>query len=77
MKTFIRFLNKTQIAVVSDTHKGDAEKHVADVLLKLTNEFPGDVGAFSIYFLNIITLAPGEAMFLEANLPHAYLSGGS
>ncbi|XP_041352490.1 mannose-6-phosphate isomerase-like [Gigantopelta aegis] len=58
-----------------DTNKGDAEKHVSDVLLKLSKEFPGDVGAFSIYFLNIITLVPGEAMFLEANLPHAYLSG--
>lgn len=46
-----------------------------DVLLKLDREFPGDVGGFAIYFLNIINLKPGEAMYLEANLPHAYLSG--
>nr|XP_022337281.1 mannose-6-phosphate isomerase-like [Crassostrea virginica] len=45
------------------------------VLYKLYNEFPGDVGCFTVYFLNVVTLQPGEGMFLEANLPHAYLSG--
>ena len=47
-----------------------------DVLLKLDREFPGDIGGFAIYFLNIIKLHKGDAMYLEANLPHAYLSGG-
>ena len=46
------------------------------VLYKLYNEFPGDVGCFTVYFLNVVTLEPGEGMFLEANLPHAYLSAG-
>ena len=46
-----------------------------DLLLKLDREFPGDVGGFAIYFLNIINLKRGEAMYLEANLPHAYLYG--
>ncbi|KAK3786366.1 hypothetical protein RRG08_022987 [Elysia crispata] len=46
-----------------------------ELLLKLDDEFPGDRGLFAIYFLNIVHLDPGEAMFLEANLPHAYLSG--
>ncbi|XP_071078673.1 mannose-6-phosphate isomerase-like [Haliotis cracherodii] len=53
----------------------DTSHLVGDVLLKLHREFPGDRGGFAIYFLNVITLQPGEAMFLEANLPHAYLSG--
>jgi mannose-6-phosphate isomerase class I len=47
-----------------------------DLILKLHKEFPGDPGAFCVYFLNVVELQPGEAMFLEANLPHAYLSGG-
>ena len=42
---------------------------------RLWYDFPGDVGCFVIYFLNLIQLKPGEAMFLGPNLPHAYLSG--
>ncbi|XP_059177855.1 mannose-6-phosphate isomerase-like isoform X2 [Physella acuta] len=54
---------------------GNIKPYEGDVLLKLDSEFPGDRGCFAIYFLNIVNLEPGEAMFLEANLPHAYLSG--
>ncbi|GAB1294270.1 Mannose-6-phosphate isomerase [Apodemus speciosus] len=45
------------------------------LLLQLHQQFPGDIGCFAIYFLNLLTLKPGEAMFLEANVPHAYLKG--
>ncbi|XP_059177857.1 mannose-6-phosphate isomerase-like [Physella acuta] len=54
---------------------GNIKPYEGDVLLKLDSEFPGDRGCFAIYFLNIVNLEPGEAMFLEANLPHAFLSG--
>ncbi|RUS80567.1 hypothetical protein EGW08_011661 [Elysia chlorotica] len=53
----------------------DVSAMEGDLLLKLSSEFPGDRGLFAIYFLNVVHLEPGEAMFLEANLPHAYLSG--
>ncbi|XP_069105387.1 mannose-6-phosphate isomerase-like [Argopecten irradians] len=53
----------------------DISKYEAEVLLKVNKEFPGDVGCFAIYFLNVVNLKPGEAMFLRASLPHAYLSG--
>lgn len=59
---------------------GDSEAVVSchgDLLLRLYDQFPGDVGCFAIYFFNFITLKAGEALFLEANLPHAYLYGGS
>ncbi len=29
----------------------------------------------SVFFLNLITMAPGQAMYLPANEPHAYVSG--
>lgn len=52
------------------------EKDLLDGLfLRLHEEYPGDVGCFVIYFLSYHKLAPGEALFLEANVPHAYLSG--
>ncbi|XP_030670637.1 mannose-6-phosphate isomerase isoform X2 [Nomascus leucogenys] len=46
-----------------------------ELLLQLHQQYPGDIGCFAIYFLNLLTLKPGEAMFLEANVPHAYLKG--
>ncbi|XP_032273506.1 mannose-6-phosphate isomerase isoform X1 [Phoca vitulina] len=46
-----------------------------ELLLQLHQQYPGDIGCFAIYFLNLLVLKPGEAMFLEANVPHAYLKG--
>ena len=43
--------------------------------LRLCSQYPGDVGVFSPFLLNVITLQPGDAIFLGANEPHAYLSG--
>ncbi|GAB6021171.1 hypothetical protein CHUAL_003801 [Chamberlinius hualienensis] len=45
------------------------------LFMKLYKDFPGDVGCFGIYFLNYLRLEPGEALYLEANEAHAYLSG--
>lgn len=45
------------------------------LLQKLYSWFPGDVGCFCIFFLNIINLNPGQSMYLEPNVPHAYVSG--
>lgn len=45
------------------------------LFLRLSSQYPGDVGCFSIYLLNYMTLAKGEAIFLFANVPHAYLYG--
>lgn len=54
----------------------DTSPSNGDLLLRLHAQFPGDIGCFSIYFLNVVRLEPGEAMFLAANEPHAYLQGG-
>src|SRR5205085_3373980 len=34
-----------------------------------------DRGIFSVYFFNLVALKPGEAVFQDAGLPHAYLEG--
>jgi len=34
-----------------------------------------DRGIFSVYFFNLVQLKPGEAVFQDAGLPHAYLEG--
>ena len=37
--------------------------------------YPNDNGLFSPLLLNVVELQPGEAMFLHAETPHAYLHG--
>ncbi|GFQ92929.1 mannose-6-phosphate isomerase [Trichonephila clavata] len=48
---------------------------IRDLFLKTYNQYPGDIGCFCLFFLNYLKLKPGEAIFLAANEPHAYLYG--
>lgn len=54
---------------------GESAKSLAELVLRLNSQFPNDVGLFCTFVLNYVRLSPGEAMFLRANEPHAYLSG--
>ncbi|CAL4183520.1 unnamed protein product, partial [Meganyctiphanes norvegica] len=53
----------------------DGDGLLKELFLRLHQQYPGDVGCFSIYLLNYLTLQPGEAMFLGPNVIHAYLLG--
>jgi len=46
-----------------------------DTIASLAQSYPDDSGLFSPLLLNVITLQPGQAMFLYAQTPHAYLRG--
>lgn len=48
---------------------------LADLVVRLDSQFPGDIGLFVQFFLNYVKLEVGEAMFLKADDIHAYLSG--
>ncbi len=48
---------------------------VCELILDLAEQYPNDVGLFAPLLLNVITLKPGEAMFLCARTPHAYIKG--
>jgi mannose-6-phosphate isomerase len=43
--------------------------------LRIVELYPDDPGVLAALFLNIVQLAPGEAMFLPAGQLHAYLGG--
>ncbi|KAJ7643311.1 mannose-6-phosphate isomerase [Mycena polygramma] len=56
--------------------KVEAEsKDIVDLVLRLDSQFPGDIGIFCAFLLNYVHLKPGEAIFLGAGEPHAYISG--
>ena len=53
----------------------NAEHPLKELILFIQQHFPNDVGIFCCFFLNVMTLEPGESIFLAANEPHAYLQG--
>lgn len=54
----------------------DVNNELDKLFERLNQQYPGgDIGLFSIYFLNYFRLKAGEAILLKANLPHAYLYG--
>jgi mannose-6-phosphate isomerase len=53
------------------TRLGGAYAPYADI----AHHYPGDPGVIAAMLLNHVRLQPGEALFLGAGVPHAYLSG--
>ena len=49
--------------------------YLQGLFLRLAKTYPNDVGCFSIFLLNCLVLKKGEAIYLAANIPHAYLLG--
>lgn len=48
---------------------------LSELVTRLHGEFGADIGVFVLFFLNFVTLEPGEALFLVADDIHAYISG--
>lgn len=42
---------------------------------ELLSNYPRDIGVLAPFYLNVLTLNPGEALFLPAGIMHAYLKG--
>jgi mannose-6-phosphate isomerase len=51
------------------------EDPLSDWMIKLNQEYPGDIGVLFAALLNLLKLEPGEAMYLPAGELHAYLEG--
>jgi mannose-6-phosphate isomerase len=67
---------KVQVAALVARLKAAANvDKLLQAVLRIHGDYPGDVGVFCPFILNHFWLAPGEAVFLGPNEPHAYLSG--
>jgi mannose-6-phosphate isomerase len=70
----------TQLAMLIERYEAGAvhaeEERVRELVLRLNTQFPDDIGTFCTFLLNYVKLSPGEAIFLGAGEPHAYISGG-
>ncbi|MEZ8851020.1 mannose-6-phosphate isomerase, class I [Vibrio cyclitrophicus] len=86
LKTFFTTLltlsgskQKQALAELSQCYALKGLSENATEALKYSHEFseyyPDDNGLLAPLFLNIVELKPGEAMFLHAETPHAYVQG--
>ncbi|KAF7356952.1 Mannose-6-phosphate isomerase [Mycena venus] len=72
---------KTQLDTLVARYKAGGAKvegesqDIVELVLRLDSQFPGDIGIFCAFLLNYVHLKPGEAIFLGAGEPHAYISG--
>ena len=66
-------------ALIKRAHEAPSDfnkKELPDLLIRLNEQFPDDVGLFcGGLLLNHCSLKAGEAIFLRAKDPHAYISG--
>lgn len=67
-----RYASKLSAGEAADL---EVDEDVAKLVCTLNEQFPGDVGVFCTFILNVVELQPGQAMFLGANEPHAYIHG--
>lgn len=62
--------------VVARLHRMKKESSdVARVMLRLSTEYPGDLGIMTPLVLNLLQLKTGQAFFMAVDEPHAYLRG--
>ena len=73
-------VKKSVAALVERYKKGEevveSEKGLVELAIMLDEQYPGDVGVLCAFFLNLVELKRGEAAFLSADMPHAYIKGG-
>ncbi|XP_014359243.2 mannose-6-phosphate isomerase [Papilio machaon] len=74
-KTIVAKSLEKYIKRISSADESVKSALLFNTLQKLYSEFPGDVGCYAPYFMNLMHLRPSQAIFLKPNLPHAYLSG--
>ncbi|KAJ2080968.1 Mannose-6-phosphate isomerase [Coemansia sp. RSA 988] len=62
---------------IGQTEGDDDPLDISETALvrRLAGGYPGDVGVFCVFLLNVLKLAPGEAFFMGPNDPHAYIFG--
>lgn len=61
--------------ILLNAQKYSCEDSIFQWVIKLHEEYPGDIGIFFPVLLNLIRLEPGEAMFISSGVLHAYLKG--
>lgn len=76
-ETLLALKGEAKKAAITEllTYAETQTSHIFETIKQLAEVYPGDMGVFAPLLLNVVSLNPGEAMFLYAETPHAYLQG--
>ena len=75
---FTRTNEEVKIVVellIEESNKREKKLPRDELVFKLQNEFPFDIGIIFSFFLNYFTLNPGQCLVLDPDEPHSYISG--
>jgi len=64
-------LQELDALIIEKSNKSESD----DFYTLLRKKYGNDVGLFSLFLFNLMHLQKGEAVFLKAGIPHAYLKG--
>lgn len=70
-----RGLVEDAAATASERSGMDGEGAAWETVSALATAYPGDPGVLAPLYLNVVDLAPGQALFLPAGVLHAYVRG--
>lgn len=68
-------LRLNELTEAAETARDPAFAKALETAMSLSAHYPGDLGILSPFYLNVIDLAPGEALYLPAGIMHAYIEG--
>ncbi|XP_031108042.1 mannose-6-phosphate isomerase 1 isoform X2 [Ipomoea triloba] len=71
-------ISKVISKLISRLNKKNEQRNLCEkeqLVLRLEKQYPGDVGVLAAFLFNYVKLKAGEALYLGANEPHAYLLG--
>ncbi len=68
-------LAKITAQLAAQLKKKERHTYRERLFLEMNTRYPGDVGLLSILFLKLHSLRKGQAMYIPAGVPHAYLKG--
>ncbi|MDY7038059.1 MAG: mannose-6-phosphate isomerase, class I [Thermodesulfobacteriota bacterium] len=67
--------NQIIAEVMTYGEKNSGADLIFEWVVRLNQEYPGDIGVLSPIFMNLVQLQPGEAIYIPAGELHAYLEG--
>jgi len=71
-----QLLEKLVARLTAEKHDGRTVEDCEELALRLQEQYPNaDIGVWSAFLMNYALLNPGEAVFLAAGEPHAYVEG--
>jgi mannose-6-phosphate isomerase len=70
-----KLLGEACKSLIQKCSTGAIKGEESELVLELAKLYPVDPGLFAPFLMNVVTVNPGEAIYTEPCVPHAYLSG--